>query len=251
MTILFSSLSRVRYYFYEIFLKLHQVLAIALIATLFIHSKTQKLTELPTLYLFSALCLQIVKGGLRCGEVLYRNIKHRVPVGRAVIRTVIFKRDSSRDIPVSDAVHVHIRVPRPWQYRAGQYVYLCLPGVSYTSFAQSHPFYVAWWYQHQGNDYIVLIVQVRRGLTNDLHLHATASDDPSSRFERRVLIEGPYGRELNLESYEIVMLFATGIGIAGQIAHVRQLLEGYRRGGIKTRRIGLFWEIDSECKQRS
>ncbi|KIW79846.1 hypothetical protein Z517_06461 [Fonsecaea pedrosoi CBS 271.37] len=246
VTLVLSSLSSVRDRFYEIFLKLHLILATTLIATLFIHSKSKRLTATPTLYLLSAICLQILIGGLRFGEVLYRNVKYRTPVGRAVIRSVIFKRDSSRDIPVSDVVHVHIRPSRPWRYRAGQYVYLCIPGLTYTSFAQSHPFYVAWWYQHQGNDYVVLIVQRRRGLTNDLRMHASASDDPSQHSERRVLIEGPYGRELNLESYETVMLIATDIGIAGQIAHVTQLLEGYRSGGIKTQRIRLFWEIDSE-----
>ncbi|KKY22692.1 putative ferric-chelate reductase [Phaeomoniella chlamydospora] len=64
--------------------------------------------------------------------------------------------------------------------------------------------------------------------------------------ELEALVEGPYGRELDLESYGTVLLFATGIGIAGQLPYVTQLLEGYHDCKVKTRRIALFWELDSE-----
>lgn len=244
---LLSSLASVRQRFYEVFHKIHLILATTLMATLFMHSKSKKLLAPPIFYIFTTICLQILTGALQLGEVFYRNAKYRRPLGRAIVRTISFKKDRS-DIPVSDAVHVHVRLSRSWRHRAGQYVYLCIPGLSHTSFAQSHPFYVAWWYREQGNHYVVLIVQRRRGLTKNLRLYASASDDPSQHPEMTALIMGPYGKGLNLESYETVMLFATGIGIAGQIAHVRQLLEGYQSGGIKTRRIALFWEMESERK---
>ncbi|KAI9784310.1 MAG: hypothetical protein M1839_002371 [Geoglossum umbratile] len=64
--------------------------------------------------------------------------------------------------------------------------------------------------------------------------------------EMKAIIEGPYGNELNLELYGTVLLFATGIGIAGQLPYVKQLLEGYHNCEVKTRRIALFWEMDSE-----
>jgi len=43
-------------------------------------------------------------------------------------------------------------------------------------------------------------------------------------------------------------LFATGIRIAGQLPYVAQLLQGYLEGKVKTRRIALFWEVESERK---
>ncbi|KAB2099591.1 hypothetical protein AG0111_0g12058 [Alternaria gaisen] len=62
----------------------------------------------------------------------------------------------------------------------------------------------------------------------------------------RAVVEGPYGNELPLDSYGTVLLFATGIGIAGQLPYVTQLLEGYLNCKVKTRRIALFWEVESE-----
>ncbi|RMJ04847.1 hypothetical protein CDV36_014480 [Fusarium kuroshium] len=62
------------------------------------------------------------------------------------------------------------------------------------------------------------------------------------------VIEGPYGKEFNLDSYGTVLLFATGIGIAGQLPFVAQLLEGYHHYEVKTRRIALFWQVESEIQ---
>jgi len=145
---------------------------------------------------------------------------------------------------LSDAVHVHIRLSRPWRRQAGQYVYLCIPGASHTSFVQSHPFFVAWWYQDAGKDVIVLIVEKRKGFTRDLFNYAT--NDVDLRSGMRAIVEGPYGKELDLETYDTVLLFATGMGIAGQLSYVTQLLERYHTCGVTDRRIALFWELDAE-----
>ena len=64
----------------------------------------------------------------------------------------------------------------------------------------------------------------------------------------RAVIEGLYGKELDLESYDTVLLFATGMGIAGQLLYVTQLLERYYNHGVTNQRIALFWELDSESK---
>ena len=56
----------------------------------------------------------------------------------------------------------------------------------------------------------------------------------------RAIINGPYGKELSLGSYSTVLLFATGIRIAGQLPYVAQLLDGYHNCEVKTRRIALF-----------
>lgn len=145
-------------------------------------------------------------------------------------------------MPVVDAVHVHIRPARPWTPRAGQWVYLTIRRASRTSVIQSHPFFVSWWYRDEEGDVIVLVVEKRKGFTKDLF-----DVDPRSKI--RAIVEGPYGRELQLESYGTVLLFATSIGITGQLAYVAQLLEGYHNCEVKGRRIALFWELDSERKR--
>jgi predicted ferric reductase len=247
IVILLSSIASIRQYVYETFIWLHLILATILIATIYLHSQSKELLSPPTVYLLAAISLQILIGALRTGQVLYRNIKYGKLLSRAIVRTITFKRPNGRDIPVSDAVHVHVRLTRRWQPRAGQYAYLRIPGVSYTSFAQSHPFYVSWWYRDaKGNDVVVFIVQKKRGFTRNLFLHA--NNNLSQDYKMRALVEGPYGKELHLESYGTVLLFATGIGIAGKLPCVTQLLEGYHNCEVKTRRIALFWELESECK---
>ncbi len=64
----------------------------------------------------------------------------------------------------------------------------------------------------------------------------------------RAIIEGPYGEELDLKLYSTILLFATGIGIAGQLPYITQLLEEYHNSREKNRRIAVFWELDSESK---
>jgi predicted ferric reductase len=235
----------VRRRFYEVFQKLHLILAAVLIAAIYLHSASKNLWKAPIVYLFAAICLQIAIGAFRFGWTLYRNIKHRKPLNRATVQTITYKT-KNRDTPVSDAVHVHVRVSRTWRPRAGQYVYLSIPGVSHTSFVQSHPFFVPWWYRDAEGDVIVFIVQKRKGFTQDLFRHTT--NDADQRNEMRAIIEGPYGKGLDLKSYSTILLFATGIGIAGQLPYITQLLEEYHNSREKNRRIAVFWELDSESK---
>jgi NAD(P)H-flavin reductase len=84
---------------------------------------------------------------------------------------------------------------------------------------------MAWWYQDAVGDVIVLIVEKRKGFTQDLFRHASNDIDPRSGMP--AIVEGPYGTELDLESFETLLLFATGMGITGQLPYVTQLLEQY------------------------
>jgi NAD(P)H-flavin reductase len=68
---------------------------------------------------------------------------------------------------------------------------------------------VLWWYPYdKDQDVVVFIVQRQMGFTHSL----SSSTQP---IELRAIIEGPYGKEIHLNEYGIVLLFATGIGIAG------------------------------------
>ena len=237
-----------RWRFYELFANFHLLLVAAVAVALYLHNRT-KVFAPPTVYLFSALCIYVVTGASRFAQLLYRNVRYGWPLNRASVRTITFKRSDgkqTREIPLSDAVHVHVRLTRAWKPHAGQFVYLCIPGVSYTSFAQLHPFYVAWWYCEGSDDYVVFIVQKQRGFTDRLFLRRGNGLD--RELEMRAVVEGPYGKELELDLYGTVVLFATGIGIAGQLPYVSQLLAGYQNCEVKTRRITLFWQVDSESR---
>ena len=184
---------------------------------------------------------------MRFGHVVYRNVRQGRQLSRAEIRPISFKfqqsgnPDSRRDdVSIPDAVHVYVRLPRPWKPQAGQYIYLCVPGVSRRSTTQLHPFYVAWWHHNSDHDYAVLIVQKHGGFTNRIF--------SKQGQEMRAVIEGPFGKELGLDSYGTVLLFATDIGIAGQLPYVARLLKSYHNCEVKTRRIALYWQVDAESK---
>ena len=56
----------------------------------------------------------------------------------------------------------------------------------------------------------------------------------------RAIIKDSYGKKLNLESYNTILLFATSMGIANQLPYVTQLLKQYQSNGIINQRIAFF-----------
>lgn len=219
---------------YEMFSAVHFALALCAAVFTYLHAPYSHVFESPRRYLLAAAGCLGLTWLTRLGLVIYRNVGLHSLSSHAAIQTITFELENA-SIQLEDAVHIHVRLLRPWNVRAGQYVYLTVPGASRTSFVQSHPFYVAWWYPFKDDNYIVLIAQRRQGFTQNLV--------PSSA---RALIEGPYGKEMSLDSYDNALLFATGMGIAGQLSYVAQLLRGYHDCGVKTKRVTLFWQVDSE-----
>lgn len=214
---------------------------------LYLHIPRRGAFESPTVYLLAILCLEGFCRLLQLAQVIYRNIRLGQTLSRAKVKTLTFKRPIGRDLTVSDAVHIHVRVSRDWQPKPGQYVYLRLLNMTYTTWIQSHPFYVSWWYKDaNGHRYVVLIVERRRGFTK--HLFLCANDNPRKETELRALVEGPYGMTPRLHSYGTVLLFATGIGVSGQLPHLKQLMDDYHNGIAKSRKVALFWEMKSERK---
>jgi predicted ferric reductase len=129
--ILITSFSIVRHHFYETFLNLHRVLAVIVVVTIWIHVPG-KLLSIPTIYLLVACCVWTSLHLLRTCQILYRNFRNWEYSCRVTIESL------------PDAYQVHAKISRPWKYRAGQYVYLCVPGASYSTFFQSHLFMVSW-----------------------------------------------------------------------------------------------------------
>jgi NAD(P)H-flavin reductase len=48
----------------------------------------------------------------------------------------------------------------------------------------------------------------------------------------------------SLSEYGHIFMIATGIGIAAQIPYIKELLDGQRKGVVKTQKITLIWELD-------
>ena len=86
-------------------------------------------------------------------RILLRNVRWREPWARTKL------------ISVGDAVRVQIAVPRPWEIRAGEYVYIWMSGISFWSPFQSHPFMISWWdrdVQGKGTNIYLLVVFMSR-----------------------------------------------------------------------------------------
>ncbi|KAG7102681.1 Ferric/cupric reductase transmembrane component 1 like protein [Verticillium longisporum] len=227
------------------FAAVHFGLAVCAGVFVYLHNPTSDVLDAPKRYVGAAGgCLGLV-WLVRLTMMVYRNVQLGAPSCRVAVRTITFELGET-SIPLEDAVHIHVRLPRPWNIRAGQYVYLTVPAVSHTAVVQSHPFYIAWWYRVNDDDYIVLIAQKRQGFTQKIfHMK---DNKLTNNYRSRAFIDGPYGQEMNLDVYDNVVLFATGIGIAGQLSHVAQLLRSYYDCGVKTKRVTLFWQVDAEIQ---
>jgi predicted ferric reductase len=168
--------------------------------------------------------------------------------------------------PTLCATKFTVRVRRHLDANPGEYVYLYFSGMRRRYRFQGHPFMIAWReYDVEVKDgkridvtNLIFLVQPRGGLTARLGRELELSP---------VSFEGPYGQDLHLERYEMVMLVAKGIGIAGVLPYAQHLAERNRHDGdIKkllklastpdkgnlrkalyrdaTRKVDLFWKLD-------
>jgi NAD(P)H-flavin reductase len=158
-------------------------------------------------------------------RIVYRNLRIGSKFPRASI-----EKDGK-------IIIVSVTLPRPWDFKAGQHVNLCIPSLR-GSLLQWHPFVLSSFELVSGNTVIRLMIRERKGFTAMLANKVTLNQDMVA------LIDGPYGREVQLREYSTVLLFASGIGIAGLLLYAQQTLEEYYAQRTSCRRIILFWEID-------
>lgn len=248
---------------YEVFAKLHLAIAMLIISSTWWHIGQRNPLTPPTLYLLISLFTWLAVTTLRFSNLFYRNCSR--------------KKDRTQAVTVAlpDIFHIYVKVARPWRFRAGQYVYLTIPRVRRWGQLQSHPFMISSWSknplqddaskeyeENTGYDTILLLAMPRDGFTAGLEANADHIPldekgnmplmDPRSIYisggsqKMKALIEGPYGRELDLSQYGTVFLIATGIGIAAQLPYLKQLVDDLRTWDSKTRRVALFWEIEAE-----
>ena len=243
--------SIIRHAFYETFLHIHQLLAVATIVGVKVHCK---LGHLPGEgYINWVIALWVLERAARLFRLVYRNIAPRR------LTKVTVEALGGKDI---EASRVTIEVPRPWRYQPGSHLYLYLPTIS---FWMNHPFSIAWSDTHPTFDIIdldeklpqrikpcvdistkttttfSLVIAKRTGMTAKIFDKARAS--ATGTITTYGMVEGPYGGLDRLHSYGTVVLFAAGVGITHQIGHVRDLLEGHAAGKVATQRVVLVWSV--------
>ena len=214
---------------YEFFQKIHYAIAILIVYAIWRHVSVRSSSS--RIYMIVAACVFLSTTTLRYARVIWRNVVWSKPYPATQI------------IQVKDAVRLRITLPRPWQIRAGEFIYIWMPGVSFWSSFQSHPFMISWWDRNADGEgvNIYLLLKPRSGFTQRLLQHAGP---------KRLLtwVDGPYGRTHNVGDYGTVLMFATGIGIAAQVPYIKQLLKGFQEFRVRTKAILLIWRLDKESE---
>lgn len=204
---------------------LHTCLAIVIVVALWLHVPGGFVYKPPRLYILLSSTIFVSIKLLRLANTIYMS-------GTNSLATVLVDRERT-------GVELRIQLARPRDICAGQFIYLCLPGLSTSSSFRSHPFQVAWTYKDRGEQVLVILVQPRRGFTRKLLLA-----DPHYKY--RAIIEGPYGYRMRLDQFGTIILFSTNIGVSAQLLFIKETLKLYKHHRTKARRIALFWEIEAE-----
>lgn len=213
---------------YEIFLRTHQALAALVVYSIVRHVISQSNFNWSYVYIFAGVFAALL--AFQCGVVMFRNKAW----GRHFPRAFITHIDQT--------VRVRMTMSRPIEVKAGQYINLWIPSVSFWSFLQSHPFVVTNWADGK-QDTLELFIQPRRGLTRELFSHGTLDERVS--VPRLALFSGPHGTSVPVGEYETVVMVATGFGIAAQLPYLRKLIHGYNTCNARTRRVHLVWQLQS------
>ena len=148
---------------------------------------------------------------------------------------------------VHGAIRMKIDIPRSWKVRGGQYVNIWFPNAGFRACVESHPFMIASWNTNtslDGSDSqpmaIQLLIEPRDGFTRRL---LRLAKENQSGPQHLVLYSGPYGLPASMEKYGSVLMIASGFGIAAQLSHIKELLDGYEACNVITRRIHLVWQL--------
>ncbi|KAF7877692.1 hypothetical protein EAF04_001363 [Stromatinia cepivora] len=243
--LLIISLFFLRRLMFEVFFKIYFLLAFVVIIVLMEYVVHFGLTH--SMFLIIALSLWSLNAIMRWGKMFYDNVGG---VGSSsILQADIFHYyDDSKTRTVS-AIRLTVLLKRPMKIHPGQYMYLFLSDMGVRRCFQAHPFVIVWWDDFMKATKLSFLIEPSNGLTSDLIGRGSI---------RRVVMDGPYGKDLRLEDFENVILVAKGIGIAGIIPYVRSLTyrrvnkdkshESYRQG-LLTRKIDLYWILEDNCQQ--
>ena len=161
-------------------------------------------------------------------------------------------RSQARITHFEDAIKVELTLSRPLKVKAGQYINLWIPSLSFWSIFQSHPFTVASWSDGK-QDSLDLFIEPRGGITRKLLHHLTPGTDGSQprldgSLPRLALFSGPHGISAPVGDYETVLMVASGSGIVAQLPYLKQLIYGYNARKSRTRRVHLVWQLETRGK---
>jgi len=223
----------VRHALYEWFLNSHLILSIVVLIVIWRHVSSKKPAEL---FLRIGIYQWTIATAVHWIWFAFRNFAF----GRPFATAVAVRPSDRGPFDPSNVLQVDITVPRPWRVEAGQFVFLSIPKFGIFTGLRGHPFMISWWERDLKGLTISLLVKSRAGFTAELDRHAGK--------HLLAFIDGPYGVRHDFGEYGTVVMFATGIGIAGHIPYIKDLISGYNNRTVKTQRIHVAWQIEEQCE---
>jgi len=220
---------------YELFLRTHQILAGIILYTVWAHTRGSD------------------KSVARYGSIAIAAIFGLVSIGH-LLHILVLNRMFYRGLPrariavSSNVVRLTVDIPTALRLFPGQYINIYMPGVSFWSFLQSHPFVVASAQLCGNRTTLELVVEARHGWTSKLLLRSRDhdhADDWQSRTKRSYLclFSGPHGRRESVDDYDAVVLVASGWGLTGLLPYLQHLIRGYNTLTTRARCIHLIWQL--------
>ncbi|KAH1890856.1 hypothetical protein KXV57_006326, partial [Aspergillus fumigatus] len=191
VALMLFSLSLFRRLSFELFLRTHQALAAVCIYMTWRHLPSESI--FPRVYLYIPLAILLLSTFVHVLLFLYRNgilPSRTYPYASVMCRKKSKNTEGSDEDPAEGApLKIRVALPRPMHVKAGQYVNLWMPSVSFSSWLQCHPFMVTSWSPGR-QDVLDLFVQARHGLTEKLRARAPLEGTASFT----AFVSGPYGR---------------------------------------------------------
>jgi hypothetical protein len=140
---------------------------------------------------------------------------------------------------------VKVTIPTQVRWKAGQYVYLRMPGIS---IFENHPFTIASlcsddFPSEYGEGYrdMILVFRPFSGFTRKC---VNAAEDNGEWHTYRAFIDGPYGgMQRELASFDTVILFAGGSGITAIVSQLLDLIKKMRDGRAVTKTVRVVWAL--------
>jgi predicted ferric reductase len=196
------------------------LLSIVVLIAIWCHTSSRKPANL---FLRIGIYLWTIANAAHWVHFAFRNFVFSRPFATAVAMRLSNRVPFSQAlVDPSNVFQVDIIVPRPWHVKAGQFIFLSIPRLGIFNRLRGHPFMISWCERGRQGLTISLLVKSRSGFTTELDRHAN----------KKLLMfgDGLYGVCHDFGEYGTMVMFATGIGIAGYLPYIEDLMSGYNLG---------------------
>ncbi|OAL51138.1 ferric-chelate reductase [Pyrenochaeta sp. DS3sAY3a] len=250
--IVFSSMTPIRGWSYELFVIQHLVSFALLLAFVFIHTPVEM-----NVYIWIPVGIFFFDRTFRALRVLYANLSIFHPSQKNEGEEKGFWACKAEFEPLPhDTTRIRIRNP-PINWTPGQHVFLSCHSVAPL---QSHPFTIA---SIPEDGVMEFLVKAETGGTRRFFRHAKKHHGKSEAPSNTVAIEGPYGYLRPLRQFDSIVLLAGSTGATFTVPLLRDALRGWeenaspnsklqhdsffrKQSGSATRSVRFVWVVKSK-----